>query len=102
MTITELLESVRRVEVRFCLSGQAGCLGDVGGGSLMLKPEFRNGTGARPPRAQFSAPSRETRAHGKVPSVLKDSVRNVLNARARPATPGAGVCLLYTSPSPRD
>jgi beta-glucosidase len=54
-----------------------------------VKPENRKG--ARPPRALFSAPSRKTRAHRKVPSVCSRSTRKWLAARARPVTPEAGV-----------
>src|SRR5882724_2716606 len=47
--------------------------------------------GARPPRALFSAPSRKTWVHKYFPSVRVSFTRKMLAARARPATPGAGV-----------
>jgi hypothetical protein len=56
-----------------------------------FNPNSEIETGARPPRAQFSAPSRKTRAHRNVPIVRGRVTRNRLAARARPATPGAGV-----------
>jgi hypothetical protein len=50
----------------------------------------RAGERARP-RALFSAPSRKTRTHRKVSIVRASTARVPLAARARPATPGAGV-----------
>jgi len=47
--------------------------------------------GARPPRALFYAPSRKTRAQGNVSLSAAESHAKMLSARARPATPVAGV-----------
>jgi hypothetical protein len=62
-----------------------------------VKPELRSGKGARPPRAQLSAPSRKTRAHGNVPKVRAGTVRKRLSARARPANARGG-----RAPRPRN
>ena len=72
---------------------------------LILNSEIE--TGACPPRAQFSAPSRKIRAHRNIPSLIGSFTRNKLFARARTATPGAGVLpkfgfgLILSKPLPK-
>jgi hypothetical protein len=56
-----------------------------------LNPKTEIETGARPPRAQFSAPPRKTRAHRKVSSVHFSFARKMLAARRGQQRPGAGV-----------
>ena len=62
----------------------------------LIKSEYRNIKGARPPRALFSAPSRKTpRAPKNFQAFVTSSTRKWLAARAQPATSGAGVLPVY-------
>ena len=66
---------------------------------------FSREKGARPPRAQFSTPPWKTRTHWQCPSIRASSPRNLPDAGARPATPGAGVrppsVLFFSTPAIR-
>ena len=54
----------------------------------VFNPDYELEPGARPPRAQFFAPPRKTRTHGKIPSVRGRVTRNQLAARRAQQRPG--------------